>query len=285
MTFGCISDVFTAPWKQCTEAVWKKYPNEHQSNVKTIDVLDRKVTEDGRLLTTRLFGSTITFPSLIVSLLGLPEMCYAVEYSEVDLKTQTMTLRMINRTFSDYLSVDEKIVYTQSGENVNETRLTQSWKVGIKGIPWPSYFENMIVDSSLKNSHVGRSVVHNVVSTLSVVDTLDRITKELRQLSDEFDPTALNITDKMSDLAKDLDRASGLITDEIQNISQQLYTEMVDILNSLESELSLFSVKMNLTECGCAAFTSSNTSCAFESSKLGLLEAVTRAGITVKTVS
>merc|ERR1712142_1147587 len=70
--------VFSAPWKQTTEAVWKKYPNDQMPNVAFIDVIDRKITEDGRLLTTRLFGSQFSFPKLITTLLGLPEMCYAI---------------------------------------------------------------------------------------------------------------------------------------------------------------------------------------------------------------
>jgi len=276
MKFWSINDVFSAPWGCTTEAVWKKYPNDDQPNVKSIDVLERRVTEDGRLLTTRLFGSQFSFPSLIVSLLGLPDMCYAIEYSEVDLKTQTMILRQVNSTFGSVLSVDETLVYTPSQENSNATHVNQSAKIGICGIPFPSYFEDMIIDNFGKNSSVGRSVVKRTVNTLGVENIIDKVTKELRELSHEMDITASRIDDtfseKMAELAKDLDRASCMINDEIKNISSSLHSEMLQILNGLESELSQISVKVNLSKYGCT----------FESSKIGLLDAVMRAGITVK---
>merc|ERR1712168_1741145 len=50
MKLWSTNHIFSAPWKCTTEGVWKKYPNERQPHVKTIDVLDRHVTEDGRLL-------------------------------------------------------------------------------------------------------------------------------------------------------------------------------------------------------------------------------------------
>lgn len=275
MKLWSINHIFNAPWKHTSEAVWKKYPNDQQPNVKTIDVLDRKVTADGRLVTTRLFGSQFAFPSLIVSLLGLPDICYAIEYSEVDLKTQTMSLRMINSTFGSVLSVDEKLVYTPNPLNSNETILKQGARINISGIPFTNYFEEMLVSRFDASSKIGRSAVQKVVNTITVENILNAVTKELHALSCEVDAAAnriddvLCISEKMSELAKDLDRASGMINTEIKCFSDKLHSELEQIIRSLESELSQISVKVNLNEFGPA----------FESSKTGLLEAVVRAGI------
>jgi len=274
MKLWSINDVFSAPWRYTTEAVWKKYPNDEQPHVKSIDVLERRVTDDGRLLTTRLFGSHFSFPSLIVQMLGLPEMSYAIEYSEVDLKTQTMTMRTINSTFGSVLLVDEKLVYTRNPQNPAQTHLTQSAKIGISGIPFPSYFESMIVDNFGKNSAVGRGAVQKMVSTLGVENIIDCVTKELRILSQEVDTAANRIDDKLSEklteLAKDLDRASCMVNDEIKHISHRLHSEMMQVLNGLEHELSHISVKVNLSQ----------HARTFESSRSGLVEAVMKAGIT-----
>jgi len=278
MKFWSVNDVFSAPWRCTTEAAWKKYPNDEQTHVKSIDVLDRRVTDDGRLLTTRLFGSQFNYPRLITSLLGLPEMQYAIEYSEVDLKTQTMILRQVNSTWSYVLSVDESIVYTPSRENSNLTNVNQSAKISINNriIPMPGYFENMIVNNFEKNSAVGRSVVQKTVSTLGVGVMIGKVTQELRELSEEIDTTAIDLlSDKMSELAKDLDRASSMINNEIQCISSNLQSEMLQIIDNLETELSQISLKVNLSKYGCT----------FESSKSGLLDAVMRAGITVKPLA
>ena len=112
--------LYSHPWKQVTEAAWRKYPNELNPNVLAIDVLDRKVLEDGKLITTRIFGTQWIFPKIITTLLGMPEMCYAIESSEVDMKKEKMTLKMINYTFWGILAVEEKLVYQPNKENPNE---------------------------------------------------------------------------------------------------------------------------------------------------------------------
>lgn len=89
-------------------------------NVAHIDVIERRITEDGKLVTTRLFGSHFSFPYLITQLLGLPEMCYAIEHSEVDLANQKMTMRTVNYTFGSVLMAREKLVYSSSKDNPNE---------------------------------------------------------------------------------------------------------------------------------------------------------------------
>lgn len=277
MKLWSVSDIFSAPWRYTTEAVWKKYPNDQQPHVKSIDVLDRRVTADGRLLTTRLFGSQFNFPSMIIQLLGLPDMSYAIEYSEVDLATQTMTLRTINSTFGSVLLVDETLVYTPSRESPSQTHLEQSAKIGISGIPFSSYFEDMIIDNFGKNSAIGRSAVQKMVSTLGVENIISRVTKELQLLSQEVDTAANRMDDKlsekMSELAKELDEASCMVNEEIKYISHRLHSEMLHVLNGLEKELSHISVKVNLSKHGCT----------FESSKSGLFDAVMRAGITVQS--
>ena len=83
-------------------------------------MLDRKVSEDGKLSTTRIFGSHWNFPALLATVLGLPEMCYAVEHSEVDLKEEKMTLKMVNYTFLGILAVEETLVYQKHKDNPNE---------------------------------------------------------------------------------------------------------------------------------------------------------------------
>jgi len=272
--------VFNAPWNQTTEAVWKKYPNEQQPNVVHIDVIERKVTGDGKLLTTRLFGSHFHFPQLITTLLGLPEICYAIEFSEVDLKTHKMTLRMINSTFCSVLSVNEKLVYTPSSEDPNRTYLKQTAKVHINGIPFTSYFEDMIVSRFDATSKLGRTAIQDVLNNITIQNILNTVTSELRQLSLEMDNAAskldctFNIAEKMEELSKDLDRASSMINTEIKDFSNKLESEILQLLQSLENELSQISIKVNLDELGVVDF---------ESSKVGLFEAVMNAGISVKS--
>lgn len=276
MKFWSSACEFDAPWKQATEAVWKKYPNEHQPNVQHIDVLDRKITADGKLLTTRLFGSHFSFPKLITTLLGLPEICYAIEQSEVDLKTQQMTQRMINLTFGSVLTVNEKLVYSQSKENPSKTCLDQSAKVTIAGIPFPDYFENMIVTRFDSTSTLGRKAIQQKIQTVTVEGILNTIERELSVLTSEINRATLdmkfNLTERVLELYRDLDRAAGLINTEIQSFSEKLQSEFLQVIKTLDSELSQVVVKLRLSENGDA----------IELSRISISEAVQRAGITAQ---
>lgn len=276
MKFWTSGFEFNAPWKQATEAVWKKYPNEHQPNVEHIDVLDRKITADGKLLTTRLFGSHFSFPKLITTLLGLPEICYAIELSEVDLKTQQMTQQMINVTFGSVLTVNEKLVYSQSKDHPEKTSLDQSATVTIAGIPYPDYFENMIVSQFDSTSKLGRKAIQQKIQTVTVEGILNTIERELSLLTSEINRTTMdvkfNLTERVLELYRDLDRAAGLINTEIQSFSEKLQSEFLQVIKSLDSELSQVVVKLRLSEGGDD----------IELSRISLSEAVQRAGITAQ---
>lgn len=277
--------VFKAPWKQTTEAVWKKYPNGEMPNVRHIDVLDRKVTPEGKLLTTRLIGSEFNFPQLITSLLGLPAMCYAIEYSEVDLKLQKMTLQTLNSTFCSVLSVNEKLTYAPSTENPNETVLKQTAKVHINGIPFTDYFENMIVNRFDSTSAVGRKALQKVLDTLTIENILNRVTSELRQLSHEVDCTTCRLKDvfciseKMEELSQDLNRASSMINSEFQYYSDKFQAEVTQLLQSLDNELSQISIKISVSD---LEEDLSQYGDELMTSKVGLFEAVVNAGISLK---
>lgn len=271
--------VFHAPWKQTTQAVWSKYPNELMPNVAHIDVIDRRITKDGKLLTTRLFGSHFSFPQLIVTLLGLPEICYAIERSEVDLKTQKMTLRTINYTFGSVLTVNEKLVYLPSADDPEETHLKQSAKIHINGIPFPSYFEDMIVSRFEATSKLGRRAIQNVLKKITIENILDTVKNELTQLSADADKAAsrldseFNITERVKDLSSDLDRAASMINSELQSFSEKLQSDFLQMIRSLDSELSQVVVKVRLSENGAE----------MDFADMTLCEAVKSAGLSGET--
>jgi len=273
--------VFSAPWKQTTEAVWKKYPNDDMTNVAHIDVIERKITKDGILVTTRLFGSHFSFPYIITQLLGLPEMCYAIEHSEVDLTNQKMTMRTVNYTFGSVLMAREKLVYSPNKDNPNETHLKQGAKVQINGKlngKFASYFEQMLVDGFDSTSKVGRRALQKVLNTITVENILNTVKLELEELSSnmdeavtKFDVEYTNITEKVIELSKDLEAASDMLNSEIQSFSNKIHTEFIQLITSLNSELTEVVIKLNLPESE------------FNLSNIRLCDAVIQAGISGKT--
>jgi len=267
---------FSHPWKNVTEAAWKKYPNEHNTNVTAIDVLDRKVSDDGRLHTTRIFGSNWNFPNLLAAILGLPEMCYAVEHSEVDVKEEKMILKMVNYTFWGILAVEETLVYQGNKENRNETQLTQDAKISIQGISFSSYFEDLLISNYDVNSGKGRTAIEQVVHKIKIENILDAVTEELQELSTDIDnattklDSEFHVSDKLNSLKQDLDKATDLINTELTKFSTFLSAEFSQLVHRLSTELEQVTVKVG------------NVDANSNKQTVSLTDAVKQAGIGVK---
>lgn len=100
-------------WERVTQAAWRKYPNELNPGVKTIDILDRYVDEEGKLHTKRLIGTDGFLPSWVNRMFGLDDLAYAFEESVIDPKNKTMELYSRNWSLSNWCTVEEKLIYSQ----------------------------------------------------------------------------------------------------------------------------------------------------------------------------
>jgi len=206
--------IFNHPWEKVTAAAWRKYPNELNPDVKQIDVYERDVTKDGKLVTKRVFGNTMMLPALLGQLLGLPDMCYAIEHITVDPVAKTMTLRMLNHTFCGILSCNEKLVYRQSTDDENVTVLEQSANINVTGISFQNYFENLIVKGFDKNCVKGRQAIENVVGLINT--EMDELVKtfdtEVQELSRSFDKKLQTLDTEVKELSRNFDKAISTIS-------------------------------------------------------------------------
>lgn len=111
---------------------------------------------------------------------------------------------------------------------------------------------------------------------------LDAVTHELHQLSNDIEIAASKINcgcyfvQRIAELSKDLERASDMINTEIQGFSNKLQSEFLQLVQSLDTELSQIITKINLSEHG--------SDFDLNLSKLGLCEAVMNAGISAKSI-
>lgn len=175
---------FNHPWETVTQAAWRKYPNPMNPAVIGIDVMDRKV-EDGVLHTHRLICTKFGLPSWTNKLLGSDRTCYVSEYSQVDPTQKTMTLQSRNLSLCNYLSVDEKLTYSQHPTNKNCTLLKQEAVVNIQGIPLTNYLEDKVTTTISSNANKGRLAMEWVIRkinaevqelTTTAVKSMDEIT-------------------------------------------------------------------------------------------------------------
>ncbi|MGH0174433.1 UNVERIFIED_CONTAM: hypothetical protein FKN15_072052 [Acipenser sinensis] len=101
----------------------QKYPNPMNPNVVGVDVLDRHIDVQGRLHSSRLLSTEWGLPSLVKSLIGATRSrTYVQEHSVVDPSQHTFELKSTNITFTNLVSVDERLIYKPHPQDPEKKR-------------------------------------------------------------------------------------------------------------------------------------------------------------------
>jgi hypothetical protein len=158
--------VFDHPWHTVVHAAWRKYPNPLKPEVVGLDVVDRKIDAQGVLRTNRVFLTEWHIPSWVTRLIGLRNPSYSYEQSEVDTKTQRMVLQTRNLNCTNFVAVDETLVYRPHPDHPDKTILEQSAVVSIRGIPLIDYMENTLASTMSKNATKGRQAMEWVIDNI-----------------------------------------------------------------------------------------------------------------------
>ncbi|KAJ1917963.1 Phospholipid metabolism protein [Mycoemilia scoparia] len=163
-------------WETVSLASFRKYPNDKTPHVQHVEVLNQEIDpETGVLKTERLIMVKQNAPRLMMKLLGGSDSSYVLEYSEVDPRDKTLTMHSTNLTFSNLLTVGEKIVYKPDPEDTkNSTLFAQSAKLSADGVL--SRFSSYIEETCLKRFHDNA-----LVGKLGLEQVLHKILAEKRQ--------------------------------------------------------------------------------------------------------
>lgn len=160
--------IFNHPWEMVTKAAMQKYPNPMNPSVVGVDVLDRNVDRQGRLHSTRLLSTDWGLPSIVKSLIGNVRTCtYIQERSIVDPKEKTFELKSSNITFTNMVSVDERLTYKPHPEDPDRTILTQEAIISVKGVSLSSYLESVMANTISTNAGKGREAMEWVIRRLN----------------------------------------------------------------------------------------------------------------------
>jgi len=158
--------VFDHPWHTVVHAAWRKYPNPLKPEVVGLDVVDRKVDENGVLRTNRVFTTEWHIPYWVSRCIGLRNPTYSYERSEVDRKAQRMVLQTTNLNCTNFVSVDETLVYRPHPDFPDKTILEQSAVVSIRGIPLIDYMEDTLASTMRTNSNKGKQAMEWVIDNI-----------------------------------------------------------------------------------------------------------------------
>jgi hypothetical protein len=158
--------VFDHPWDTVVHAAWRKYPNPLKPEVVGLDVLDRKVDSNGILHTDRILTTEWHIPSWVTRLIGLSNPNHSYEHSEVDRKTKRMVLQTRNLNCTNFVSVDETLIYRPHPDHPDKTLLEQSTVVSVRGIPLINYMEDTLASTMSKNANKGRQAMEWVIDNI-----------------------------------------------------------------------------------------------------------------------
>ncbi|XP_063329509.1 PRELI domain containing protein 3B [Pelmatolapia mariae] len=160
--------IFNHPWEMVIKAAMQKYPNPMNPSVVGVDVLDREIDTQGRLHSKRLLSTEWGLPSIVKSLVGNARTyTYVQEQSVIDPKEQTFELQSSNITFTNMVSVDEKLTYKPHPEDPEKTILTQEAIISVKGVSLSSYLEGVMASTISTNAGKGREAVEWVIRRLN----------------------------------------------------------------------------------------------------------------------
>jgi len=221
--------VFGHSWDRVTQALWRKYPNKLNPNVVAVDVIDRRVDEDGNLHSVRVLGANWNMPTVVTAMLGMPDMCYAIEYSVVDPVKKTMTLKSVNYTFSSVTEVVESIKYCENPEDLGSTLMTHDAIINVKGVRFRDYCEGLIVNTFDTNSIKGRQAIEQVIAKISFENIAQSISEEMEELRNGFDTTISKLDTEVGEIASKLNS-------EFSHLVQKLSYELDHMSISVKTE-------------------------------------------------
>ncbi|GLD93662.1 hypothetical protein PINS_up002267 [Pythium insidiosum] len=120
--------VYPFAWDVVTRAFWNKYPHPTLAHVERVDVLDRRVDAQGRLLSCRLAKCTQNnLPGWVKSTIGASS--YVYEETICDPVRKTLVLKSTNLSFRSIATVEETCVYSVHPENDALTQYKAEAKV------------------------------------------------------------------------------------------------------------------------------------------------------------
>lgn len=119
---------FQHPFERVTSAFWRKYPNDLASHVRAVDITDRRIDDQGRLITNRITACHSALPSWLRAA-GLPQTCYVAEASVVDPATRTMVVKSANLSGASVMVVEETCTYQQCPKVPTSTHYRQEARI------------------------------------------------------------------------------------------------------------------------------------------------------------
>lgn len=180
------TSTFQHPWSVVTTAFWRKYPNKYALHVQSVDTFDRKVDDQGNLVTNRIISFKNNLPSWMPSYLaqGMSHV-YTVETSVVNPSKEEMVVKSVNITGSSLVTCEETLTYSTHPTEKNTTVYKQEAVIKAFMPMLSSRFENHSFQNLCKKSKEGIEVIENISSTIKEEGVMCLLNKLAKAVSHE----------------------------------------------------------------------------------------------------
>ncbi|KJP89928.1 hypothetical protein AK88_00384 [Plasmodium fragile] len=157
--------VYQYDWGTVTSAFLQKYPNNVQSHIKRIDVVDRCIdSKEQTLRMRRIVQLQYCIPKLFQNVLNIDGGGVGIEDININLREKKLTVRTANYTLTPFVNLTEKCVYVQKHDDDNKTLYKQTTTLDINGFGYmKSFLERAILNTVRDKSKQGINIMNDTI--------------------------------------------------------------------------------------------------------------------------
>jgi len=216
--------IFEAKWTDTVEGAVHKYPNDHSTNVASVDVLERFIDQDGNLISKKMIR-TVFNPNpvmkQVMSIFKMPSRTHqtSLELNKLDVGRKYFQLKSLNKTYFNSLRCFEVLEYNPDVENPDHTELNQSTWIDMYAnkkslaIRWAVHKgESVFAQQYIQTSRTNRQGLQDVINNLQL----------------EWAVLAKNVA---TDFAKDAEKIGNKIFDKTSELGSQIGDKTVEIVD------------------------------------------------------
>jgi len=172
--------IFEAKWTDTVEGAVHKYPNDHSTNMASVDVLDRSIDQDGNLVSKKMLR-TVFHPNplmkQVMSILKMPPRTHqtTLELNKLDVGRKYFQLKSLNKTYFNSIRCFEVLEYTPDLETPEHTELNQSTLIDMYANKTSFAFrwavhkgESLFAQQYIQNSRMNRQGLQDVIGNLQL---------------------------------------------------------------------------------------------------------------------
>ncbi|TRY51779.1 PRELI/MSF1 domain containing protein [Cryptosporidium tyzzeri] len=172
MVFFSKKHLYPFSWEKVVNAFWNKYPNDLQSHVRRVDIINIYFDEKDKILyTKRLFSLKYNLPKLLERIIGSSLSGLAIEESKCDFNEKRLISNGTNHSFNNFFLIRETCGFSSNNECPESTLYMQNMAFKLFGEKnkinrMNKLFESTVVNLLNEKSQSGIKAMYNKIDQI-----------------------------------------------------------------------------------------------------------------------